>query len=350
MQTDLLDKRVRALRDERDFSGTVLITGRDGVLVEIHCGLADRAGGVPVEPVTRFGLGSVTKIFTACAVLSLVADGAVDLDAPVVDLLDAERRPSTLRGDVTGRHLLTHTSGIADYFEEETATANWAQEFADLWRDRPVYRMRTPSDFLELFGHLPPYREPGVRFQYSNAGYIVLGLVLEAVTGSEYATVVAERVFAPAGMEASGFFAADEVRPNVAVGYLRPSEPGEPWRTNVFAMPAVGGPDGGAFATAQDLDRFLTAYAEGRIVEPELLDEALRPHARIDERESMGYGVYLIGEGRTRAFGAVGADPGAEALIRRYPELGVNTVVVANVNDSAWDLDAAVCETVTGSA
>jgi CubicO group peptidase (beta-lactamase class C family) len=349
MRFDRLDAELARLRTERDFSGTVLVTESGRTVFEARTGLADRAWGAPVGPRTRFALGSVTKVFTAVAVLSLAAEGALGLDDPVAAALPPARRPATLRPDVTVRHLLAHTSGIADYFEEETATAAWAEEFAALWRDRPVYRMREAADFLDLFGDLPPYRAPGERFQYSNAGYILLGLVVEAAAGTGYAEAVGARVFAPAGMGDSGFFAADEVRPDVATGHLRPASPGEPWRTNVFAVPAVGGPDGGAFATAADLDRFLTAYAAGRLVAPDLLAEALRPHGRIGEGRHMGLGVYLTGEGRDRAIGAEGADPGAEALIRHYPGRGVNTVVLSNVNDSAWAVDRALREAVTGT-
>ncbi|MCD0443444.1 beta-lactamase family protein [Glycomyces sp. A-F 0318] len=349
MRTDRLDAELSRLHAEQDFSGTVLVTASGRPVFEAHVGLADRACGVPIGSRHRFALGSVTKVFTAAAVLSLVAEGAFTLDDPLAPILPPDRRPGTLRPDVTVRHLLAHTSGIADYFEEETATEAWAEEFAALWHDRPVYRMREPADFLGLFGDLPPYRGPGERFQYSNAGYILLGLLIEEAAGTGYAAAVDARVFAPAGMDASGCFAADEVRPDVAVGYLRPSAPGEPWRTNVFAVPAASGPDGGSFATAADLDRFLTAYASGGLVPPPLLDEALRPHGDIDEDAAMGLGVYLLGAGEDRAIGAEGADPGAEALIRHYPAKGVNTVVLSNVNDSAWTVDAVLRDMVTGS-
>ncbi|MFG3338430.1 serine hydrolase domain-containing protein [Glycomyces sp. NPDC048151] len=346
MRTDHIEAELARLHAERDFSGTVLVTREGRTVLETHVGLADRAAGVPVGPRTRFALGSVTKLFTAIAVLSLVADGRLELDAPVVEILPPERRPSTLRDDVTVRHLLAHTSGIADYFEEETATAAWAEEYAALWRDRPVYRMREPADFLALFGDLPPYRAPGGRFQYSNAGYILLGLVIEEAAGTGYTEAVGARVFGPAGMGDSGFFAADEVRPDVAAGYLRPSEPGGPWRTNVFAAPVVGGPDGGAFATAADLDRLLTRFAAGEIVKPPLLAEMTREHARGGEHEAMGLGVYLLGGGPGRALGSEGGDPGAEALIRHYPGHGVNTVVLANVNGSAWTVDQVLRDAV----
>jgi CubicO group peptidase (beta-lactamase class C family) len=154
--------------------------------------------------------------------------------------------------------LLSHTSGIADYYEEEDEHED--DDFANVWTNRPSYRMPRPADFLPLFANLPPYRAPGQRFQYSNAGYILLGLIIEELTGAPYAEIVTQRVLQPAGMHASGFFALDEVRPDVAIGYLPPRQPGQPWRSNIFAVPSVGGADGGAFSNAADLDRFLTAY------------------------------------------------------------------------------------------
>ncbi|MCE7079633.1 serine hydrolase [Streptomyces sp. ST2-7A] len=338
------------LHRERDFSGTVLITRRGGTVMEAHRGAADRGSGVPIGSRTRFGLASVTKMFTATALLSLLPDPLRDLDTPVVDLLPARLRPVELHPGVAVRHLLTHTSGVADYFEEETATEDWVAEFAALWSERPVYRVTRPTDFLPLFADLPPHGPPGSRYRYSNAGYILLGLVLEQLTGTDYRQAVAERVFAPAGMRETGFPAADEILPDLATGHLRPRAPGQPWRSNVFAVPAVGGPDGGAFATAADLDRFLTAYAEGRVLAPDLVAGALRPAARVDGETAMGHGVYLLGEGTTRSFGAVGADPGVEAIIRRYPGPGVNTVILANVNDCAREIDALVREAVTGGA
>ncbi|GAB3114314.1 serine hydrolase [Streptomyces calidiresistens] len=343
--------RVTALMDrlhrERDFSGTVMITRGGETVVEAHRGVADRGSGVPIGPRTRFGLASVTKMFTATAVLSLLPDHLETLDTPLEGLLPAGLRPVESHPGVTVRHLLTHTSGLADYFDEETATEEWVAEFAALWADRPVYRMTRPADFLPLFADLPPHRAPGSRYHYCNAGYILLGLILEQLTGTDYRRAVTERVFTPAGMRDTGFPAADEILPDLATGHLRPRRPGEPWRSNVFAIPAVGGPDGGAFATAADLDRFLTAYAEGRVLAPERVAEALRPAARIDGDSAMGHGVYLVGEGSGRSFGAVGADPGVEAIIRRYPEPGINTVVLANVNDSVWEIDALLREVVS---
>jgi CubicO group peptidase (beta-lactamase class C family) len=316
--------------EQRDLSGVALITRKGEIEFEGYFGVANRADGVPVRPVTRFGLASLTKVFTAVAVADAVRQGLVTFETPVASVLPPELRPSTLRPDVTVHHLLTHSSGIADYFEEDAPDGG---DYADLWRDWPCYRMRRAADFLPLFADLPPYRGPGERFQYSNAGYILLGLLLEELTRLPYPEAVQQAVFEPAAMAGSGFFALDEVHPDIATGYLRPSAPGEPWRTNVYSVPAVGGPDGGAFATAADCDRFLRAFDDGTLTGSALRDAMLKPHFPIEDGGAIGYGMFLTGEGRGRRYGHGGGDPGCGVLIHRLPELDTHVIVLCNVND-----------------
>jgi CubicO group peptidase (beta-lactamase class C family) len=334
--------------EERAFSGVALITRSGRTEFEGCYGLANRSDSVPVRPGTRFGLASLTKMFTAVAVADLVRQGALAFDTPVVSILPVDRRPATLRADVTVHHLLSHTSGIADYYEEEDEHED--EDYAGLWRTRPCYRMLRPADFLPLFGDLPPYRAPGQRFQYSNAGYILLGLVIEELTNTPYTEAVTQRVLQPAGMPASGFFALDEVRSDVAVGYLPPLHPGAPWRSNIYAVPSVGGADGGAFSNAADLDRFLTAYDDGTLLGSELRATMLTPRCAVAEGLAMGYGVYLYGPGRTRRFGHGGGDPGYEVLIQRLPQLDANTIVLANMNDSCGDVRDALVAAVISMA
>jgi CubicO group peptidase (beta-lactamase class C family) len=298
---------------ELDLSGIAVITGPGGIEFEECFGLADRAGGIPNTPATRFGIASVTKMFTAVAVATL----DVDVAAPVTDLLPPERRPSTLRPDVTVHHLLTHTSNIADYAEEEGPDP---VEYETLWTDRPCYAFERPADFLPMFGDLPPYGPPGGEFHYSNAGYIVLGLIVEEVAGLSYVDAVRRQVFEPAGMTASGFFRLDEPVPDLATGYL-PSG-----RSNVYSIPVIGGADGGAQCTAADLDRFLRAYDDGSLLK-ERRDAMLTPHVSVEPGLDYGYGCILYGDGR---FGHGGGDPGVHALIQRIPSADATVVVLLN--------------------
>ena len=315
----------------RGLSGSFLVTRRGETLLEHACGHADRVAMLPNTPATRFGLASVTKVFTAVAIARLAGAGRVDFSAPVVRLLPPERRPSTLRDDVTVHHLLCHTSGIADYFEEEQEPE---PEYADLWAQRPCYRIERPADFLPLFGDLPPYRPPGERWQYSNAGYVLLGLVLEELTGSAYSEVVVDQVFEPAQMEGSGFFRLDEPQPDLAQGYLPRAGPSAPWRTNIYSIPVVGGADGGSFSTARDLDRFLHAVADGTLL-GELTATLLTRHADAGEGFASGYGVMHYPDGR---YGHGGADPGVEVLVNRWPEEDLHVIVLLNHEGPAGEV------------
>jgi len=152
-----LDKQLQTWVRERDLSGGVLLTQAGSTLFEGSYGLADRSAAVRVTPQTRFGLASVTKMFTAVAVADLVVAGRLRFEDPVIDILPSERRPSTLRSDVTVHHLLTHTSGIADYAEEGEDSSAYVEDYGALWDDRPTYRMLRPADFLPLFGDTAPY-------------------------------------------------------------------------------------------------------------------------------------------------------------------------------------------------
>lgn len=335
-----LEEQLQGWVRERDLSGGVLLTQAGSTLFEGSYGLADRSAAVPVTPRTRFGLASVTKMFTAVAVADLVAGGRLRFEDPVIGILPPERRPSTLRSDVTIHHLLSHTSGIADYAEEDEASPGYVADYGSLWDDRPTYRMLRPVDFLPLLGHRPPYRPPGERWQYSNAGYVLLGLVVEDATGRPYTEVVQERVFDRAGMAASGFFRLDEARPDVAVGYLPREGPDEPWRSNIYRLPVIGGADGGAFSTIGDLDRFLHRHADGTLLGG-AQDVVLARHADAGDGFFSGYGVMHYPDGR---YGHGGGDPGVEVLVQRFPAEDVNLVVLCNGEGLAGDVRDAVLE------
>ena len=320
---DAVDAQLRARVQERDFSGIAAVR-RGGVVEFEGCyGLANRSDSVPITPRTRFALASVSKMFTAAALATLVRDGRVAFDTPVVSVLPANRRPATLRSDVTVHHLLTHTSGIADYAEEEDEDF----DYGALWTDRPVAGMLRPADFLPMFGDLEPYRPPGGPWQYSNAGYIVLALIVEELTGQPFTEAVGERVLGPAGMTASGYFRTDDARPDVAVGYLQPASGDQPWRTNVHAVPVIGGGDGGACSTAADLDRFLRAFDDGSLFGPALREEMLAVRATVEPGVQCCYGVFLFGG----CFGHTGGDPGVVTIAQRLSEADLSVVVLCNV-------------------
>jgi D-alanyl-D-alanine carboxypeptidase len=340
-------KELEALVSEQGFSGIVRVTQGEQVLLEFCGGLADRATGTAIHPGTRFELASLSKPFTAAAVLSCVRDGLVAVGDRVVDVLPAERRPRTLDPAVTVHHLLTHTSGIGDYAEEDEDTAHYVADYGSLWQDRPVYRMERPDDFLPLYTDLSPIFAPGAAFHYSNGGYVLLGAVLEEVTGAPFAAAVRDRVFGPAGMGDSAYLRSDEPDPDVAVGYL-PRKGDEPWRSNIFSVPVIGGGDGGGHSTAADVDRFLRAVSSGSLLGPETTALMLEPHAAVGDGWHMGYGLFL---GPGGSIGHGGGDPGVETGARYLRASDVARVVLCNVEgalDPAWDVLEEAVASLTG--
>jgi len=321
-----LGEALAAALSDVEFSGVALVHGPDGLLADVALGDADRANRRPNTIGTRFGIASVGKLFTALAVVRLVERGAVSLDARATDLLPRDRRPAGLRDDVTLEHLLTHRSGLEDYVDDAGG-----QDFADLWVDRNPGLVRAPADLLPLFGDRPPRADPGAEVRYNDGAFVLLGLVLEALTGRSYYDVVADEVFAPAGMTATGFPAMDEVEPDIAIGYIRPERPGDAWRSNVYAVTGRGQPDGGAVSTAPDLMRFLDAFLEGRLVGEGWRDEMLRRRAwNPDDEVHYGLCFQVHAEGLRTRIGHSGSDPGAGADVSWFPELGTRTVLLTN--------------------
>jgi len=332
-----VERELTALAEQDRFSGSVLVAQGDRTLLACAVGAADRASGTPVTAGTRFALASLSKMFTAAAVLSCVRDGLLAPGDRVVDLVPAERRPRTMADEVTVHHLLTHSSGIGDYAEEHEDVANYVEDYGSLWVDRPAYSMERPLDFLPMYADAPAVMAPGTGFHYSNAGYVLLGQILEEVTGQSVVEAITDRAMVPAGMADSGYFRLDEAHPDVAVGYL-PREPGSPSRTNVFSVPVVGGGDGGAFATAGDIDRFLRAIATGRLLGDDLTVLMQTRHVPITEGFWIGYGLFLRADG---SLGHGGGDPGVETMARHWPDRDLTIVVLCNVEDAltpVWEL------------
>lgn len=238
------------------FSGTALVAHDGKAFFTTVYGLASRSFNVPNRIDTRFDLGSINKDFTKVAVGQLAAQGKLSLDDTIAQHLP-DYPNSEVAAKVTVRQLLNHTSGLGDIFNEKFFRSS-----------RALYRQ--PRDFFPVFADEPLQFEPGSDQSYSNAGYMVLGEIIHAASGQEYAEYVIEHVFAPAGMTDTGFFAHDEPVPNVAVGYTRwrPEGPDGDLRNNLFSLPIRGNSAGSAQSTVEDLLRFDNALRGHRLLSP----------------------------------------------------------------------------------
>lgn len=336
----------RKVAAEQSFSGVLHLAGPEGVLIDEAFGIASRRWGVPIHPGMRFDVASVTKLFTAVAVLQQVDAGTVDLDGPIGDSVDLAG--TTISPDITLRQLLTHTSGIADDADEEAG-----ESYEALWVNKANYSVTRTADFLPQFAHKAPRAEPGSECRYCNVGYILAGLVLEAATGLAYRDYVVEQVFGRAGMTASGFFDMREAVPDVVEGWERaPDRPGG-WRQNIYSYPPIGSPDGGAHTTAPDLVRFLEALRAGELLSPELTAAMLTPqvlhHVTGDVAVHYGFGLeFEVVDGGVRAFSKDGVNTGVSAHLRCYPASGMTLVVLSNSEDGAWGPTRAVNKVLLG--
>ena len=215
-------------------------------------GFANRELQVPNTLDTRFNIASIGKLFTSAAIARLVRDGRLSYSDTIARWLPATKIPSADR--ITVAQLLDMTSGLGDIFGPAYAAT-------------PKDRIQELSDYLALFETRPLSFEPGTGREYSNAGYVVLGLIIEKITGKTYREFAREAVFLPAGMSDTGLFATDEITPRRAVGYIRhegdaPGSSG-PRRSNIFLQPGRGSSAGGGFSTAGDLLKFAMALKKG---------------------------------------------------------------------------------------
>jgi CubicO group peptidase (beta-lactamase class C family) len=258
--TAVLDEYFRERVQQDQFSGVALITQGDTRLFGGAYGYASRAWRIPNTLDTRFDTASITKLFTSVATLQLVDGGLLDFDTSAIDFLGLQ--DTAISRGVTVFHLLTHTSGIGDDCEEEDG-----EVYEDLWQEKANYSVTTTADFLPQFIHKPPNFPPGQNCRYCNCSFVLLGLMIERVTGMAYRDYVRQNVFARAGMAHSDFLRMDRAHEQVAEGCDPIRDEGGRvvgWKKNIYSFPPVGSPDSGAHVTAGDLDRFLRAVKGGR--------------------------------------------------------------------------------------
>ena len=241
-----VDAAVGELAARDAFSGVVLLA-RDGKpFFQKAWGMADRGLSVPNRIDTKFNIGSIGKAFTRAAVMDLVKSNRLALTDTVSRHLPGIKIPSADR--ITIEELLEMTSGLGDIFGKR-------------YEETPKDQIRELSDYLRLFEGEPLRFEPGKGRAYSNAGYVVLGLIIEKVSGKPYWAFVQENVLAPAGMKDTVALGQDEVVVNRAIGYTKAA--GGAWRSNVYGLPGRASSAGGVDSTAADLLAFAVSRPGG---------------------------------------------------------------------------------------
>jgi CubicO group peptidase (beta-lactamase class C family) len=326
---EILDAYAARLAERGLFSGVVAVrrgAGRDHASAH---GWASRAWERPNQVETLFDTGAMGTMFTAAAVAAMVGAGKLSFDDPVGAVWpDFPNRDVAER--VTVHHLLSHTSGLGDYL---------GPEFERLSKDQ----LRGVTDFLPLFASKPLECAPGERFRYSNAGYVVLGGILERIAGTPFVDVVKRYVFAPAGMTRTDYLERDRENRDAAIGYTwhrwQRRGPGTrfPPRHNAFAHPVCGGPSWGAFTCGRDLTAFGAALLSGAIAPAPVAEQMLSSRGGAQPR-GFGYGCELGALDGSRYVFSGGRQAGLSAHFTMFPEQELTIVALANIDPPASEL------------
>lgn len=327
-------RRVEALAAEDRFSGGVLVARDDAVVFRGAYGLADRRWSVPNRPDTQFQIGSVSKMFTAAAVMRLAEEGRLSLDDTLARWVP-EYPDQQAAGQITLRHLLTHRAGLG------------------AWDGRRLGQV-TPRQAAATMTAAQA-SAPDAGFSYSNAGFSLLGAVIEAASGQPFDEAMERLVFQPAGMSRTDNRPVTEPVPNRASGYLRPQDDPlglGPRYENSQHLGWGGDGSGGAYSTLDDLFAFHRALWSGRLLGPEATAAMLAEQTDFPgtpKPSKYGYGVRLTQCGTAPVFGHSGGGPNSGVDASTYATLdGRWTVIVLSNDDppAGEELAVSLCEAV----
>jgi CubicO group peptidase (beta-lactamase class C family) len=311
-----------AAYDSPDLPGASVLVIKDGsVAVSRSYGLADVEARTPASDSTNYRLASLSKQFTATAIMLLAREGRLRYDDRVADLLPG--LPAYGR-DVRVRHLLNHTSGLWAY--ESFVPREQTVQVRD--RDVPALIQQAESTYFP----------PGSAYRYSNTGYALLALIVEKLSGQSYASFLHDRIFAPLGMNATvAYEEGESTVPNRAFGYtIRPSGI---VRTDQSSTSAVLG-DGGVYSSIRDLALWDRALDDATLVSREMEAEAWTPATLTNGTATRyGFGWFVDREDGTLRLSHHGETSGFTNFILKYPERRLTVIVLTNRRGGVpWDL------------
>jgi CubicO group peptidase (beta-lactamase class C family) len=321
------------------FSGAVLLAKSGKPLFARAYGIANRRSNAANQIDTLFNIGSMNKMFTAVAIAQLAERGKLSFDDTIAKhILEYPNKDVAKKVKIS--HLLTHTSGMGDFFNSRLEASRT--------------RLREIEDFIPLFVDEPLSFEPGTRFQYSNAGYIVLGWIVEKVSNQNYFRYVKEHIYKQAGMNNTDAYEAHEDFPNMAVGYTQARPDGRHslgLRMDNLSLHLVRGtPAGGGFSTVEDLLKFDIALRNYKLLTPKntaiILAGKVQTDSNPEAKYAFGFrerrvnGSQIVGHG--------GGFPGINAQLDMYLDSGYTVAVATNYDPPAATVMAEkLCELLT---
>ncbi|MCG2613720.1 beta-lactamase family protein [Terrimonas sp. NA20] len=315
-------------------SGVILVAKNNKILYQKAFGFANRADQVRNQLHTRFNMASMTKMFTGMAILQLAESGKLSIDHMVGRYLP-DYPNKTIADSVTIHQLLTHTAGLGNFWEELDKV--------------PKEKYLSVDDYLPLFASKPLAFKPGSRYAYSNAGYILLGKIIEQVSGQTYFDFVRDHILLPAGMLDTEAFELDNAQPRIATGYtMSPEKPGH-WKNNNYVNVFKGGPAGGYYTTAEDLLRFSKAVLSNVLLNKHSTGLYLKGKVKYDR----GYYAYGMSTDTLNGYGILGHTGGHFGIANEFficPDLGYTVIIMTNGEvENYWDASNLIKSTLFGA-
>ncbi len=313
-------KTVEKLSNLDLFSGSILIAKGSDILYQDAKGEASKRFHVKNNLETKFNLGSMNKMFTSVAILQLVERNLIALEDPVSKYVDETWLPTEITSKINIHHLLSHTSGLGSYFNE------------DFWNgSRALFR--NINDFKPLVKEDSLAFEPGEEYRYSNTGMLLLGVIIQEATKQDYFEYVASNIFRPTHMFNTNSYEMDQPVENLAIGY-EPADNAYGWINNLYKHVIKGGPAGGGFSTVGDLHKFAVALVNEKLVSKKLLDMLWTDHSN----EGYGYGFEINQSASGKVVGHSGGFPGLNANLDIFLDNGYVVVVMSNYDGAASPL------------
>lgn len=259
---------------DNDFRGCCMVTINDKVLFSHATGFSDFANEIPNTIDTKFATASAGKVFVAIAILQLIERNALHFEYTLGNLLDFNL--NSIDPDVTVEQLLTHTSGVPDYFDESIM-----DEYEELWVDYPNYKIRSNADLLPLFVNKPMAYPKGTKFQYNNTGFALLAMIIEKISSLPFDSFLKLNVFDICHMDNTGYYELDRLPAKCASNYIF-DEHSKTFRTNIFSVDAKGTGAGGAFTTVGDISSFWANLISYKLLSVEMTNKMLSCHSGND--------------------------------------------------------------------
>lgn len=318
---DWLDAYVQKLNSDTDLSGSILIAKGNDILFEKYFGFSDVERNIPVSASTLFNIASGGKMLTALCIAKLVEDGKIKYSDKLSDYIVGfiKSKDKEFAGNVTIHNLLSHTSGIGEYWNDNT--------------DEEVFRATSINDHLKIVLQTGFESTPGSGFEYRNSNYILLGAIIEKLSGMSYYDFVQKEIFDPAGMASTGFFNYGST--GLAIPLARTD--GEiNWTEAEHGI--KGSSAGGAYSNVRDILKFSNALRNDLIVSRDTFKELIKvQNTGFDSQMKYGYGFIPEKYELENSYGHGGTAAGVNFEFRYFPQQDITLVVFSNQNNGAYD-------------